>query len=180
MGKSTLLAHLPKEEFYFSVSHTTRKPRPGEVDGKDYYFVSRDTFMEMLQRNEFIEWIEVHSNFYGTAHSEVEKAFSLGKHLVFDVEVIGASNLKRKFGPEAISIFIAPPSLSVLEERLKNRGTENEEKIRERLQRASLELTYLSFFDYVVVNDDLDQAKASLLAIVRAELCRPWRCLLRF
>jgi len=116
-GKSTLLKSLPEEDFYFSVSHTTRKPRPGEIPGKDYYFIERETFLEMLQRGEFLEWIEVHGNFYGTACSEIEKAFSQGKHLVLDVEVIGVSNLKKYFGPRALTIFIAPPSLQELEAR---------------------------------------------------------------
>ncbi|MGC9109616.1 MAG: guanylate kinase [Caldimicrobium sp.] len=174
-GKSTLLKALPEEEFYFSVSHTTRKPRPGEINGKDYYFVDHKTFFEMLERGEFLEWIEVHSNYYGTAKSEIEKAFLQGKHLVLDVEVIGVSNLKKYFGPIAISIFITPPSLEVLESRLRSRATEAEEKIKERLNRAKLELTYASFFDYVIVNDDLEIAKEKLLSIVRAELCRPFR-----
>ncbi len=174
-GKSTLLKTLPEEEFYFSVSHTTRKPRPGEIDGKDYYFIDHKTFFEMLERGEFLEWIEVHSNYYGTAKSEIEKAFSQGKHLVLDVEVIGVSNLKKYFGPSAITIFVAPPSLEILEARLRNRGTEDEKKIKERLERAKLELTYAPFFDYVIVNEDLEKAKENLFSIVKAELCRPFR-----
>lgn len=174
-GKSTLLKSLPEEEFYFSVSHTTRNPRPGEIDGKDYYFIDKKTFLEMLEREEFLEWIEVHSHYYGTAKSEIDKAFSQGKHLIFDVEVIGASNLKKYFGPSAITLFIAPPSLEVLERRLRERGTEDEEKIRERLKRASLELTYANFFDYLIINEDLKRAKEDFLSIVRAELCRPFR-----
>lgn len=174
-GKSTLLSTLPEEDFYFSVSHTTREPRPGEIHGKDYYFIDRKTFLEMLERGEFLEWIEVHSNYYGTAKSEIERAFSQGKHLVLDVEVIGVSNLKKYFGPDAVTIFIAPPSLEVLEARLRSRGTENEEKIKERLARAKLELTYAPFFDYVIVNDELDKAKENFLSIVRAELLRPYR-----
>ncbi len=174
-GKSTLLSTLPEEDFYFSVSHTTREPRPGEIHGKDYYFIDRKTFLEMLERGEFLEWIEVHSNYYGTAKSEIKRAFSQGKHLVLDVEVIGVSNLKKYFGPDAVTIFIAPPSLEVLEARLRSRGTENEEKIKERLARAKLELTYAPFFDYVIVNDELDKAKENFLSIVRAELLRPYR-----
>ncbi len=174
-GKSTLLKLLPEEDFYFSISHTTRPPRPGEVDGRDYYFVSPEAFQEMLGRGDFLEWIEVHSNRYGTAKTEIDKAFSQGKHLVFDVEVIGAGNLKRYFGPSAVSIFIAPPSLKVLEERLRKRGTEAEEKIQERLRRASLELALSSFFDYIVINEDLSVAKENFLSILKAELCRPFR-----
>jgi len=174
-GKSTLLKTLPGEDFYFSVSHTTRAPRPGEVHGKDYYFITRETFLEMLKKGEFLEWIEVHGNYYGTAKSEVEKAFSQGKHLVFDVEVIGVSNLKKYFGREAITIFIAPPSLEELERRLRNRGTEEEEKLKKRLERATLELTFAPFFDYVIVNDNLEEAKDKFLSIIKAELLRPFR-----
>lgn len=174
-GKSTLLKSLPERDFYFSVSHTTRKPRPGEIDGKDYYFIDHKTFFEMLEKGEFLEWIEVHSNYYGTAKSEIEKAFSQGKHLIFDVEVIGVSNLKKYFGPSAVTIFIAPPSLEALEARLRKRATEDEEKIKKRLERAKVELTYAPFFDYVIVNDELEKAKENFLSIVKAELCRPFR-----
>lgn len=134
----------------------------------------------MLQRGEFLEWVEVHSHYYGTAKSEVDRAFSQGKHLLLDVEVFGAARLKGKFGPQAVSVFIAPPNLESLKERLEHRGTESEDKIKERLQRASLELAFLPFFDYVIVNDDLNKAKAVLLSIVRAELCKPWRLTLNF
>lgn len=174
-GKSTLLKELSPDEFYFSISHTTRKPRSDEVHGKDYYFIDKYTFLEMMERGEFLEWIEVHGNYYGTAKSEIEKAFSQGKHLVLDVEVIGVSNLKKYFGPAAITIFIAPPNLKILEERLKKRGTESEEKIKERLKRAHFELSFSPFFDYVIINDSLSKAKEKFLSIIKAELCRPWR-----
>ncbi|MFN4196397.1 MAG: guanylate kinase [Caldimicrobium sp.] len=175
VGKSTLLKELPKEEFYFSISYTTRSPRQGEVYGIDYYFVDKETFLKMLKAGEFLEWIEVHGSFYGTSTKEVEKAFSQGKHLVLDVEVIGASALKKKFGPSALSIFILPPNLKILEERLKKRGAEGEEKIKERLMRAKLEISFAPLFDYVIINDSLDEAKNNFLSIIKAELCRPWR-----
>ncbi|MFN3568335.1 MAG: guanylate kinase [Caldimicrobium sp.] len=174
-GKSTLLKGLPVDEFYFSISHTTRLPRQGETHGKEYYFVNKETFLKMLEAGEFLEWIEVHGNFYGTSIKEVEKAFSQGKHLVLDVEVIGASALKRKFGPSALSIFILPPNLKILEERLRKRGTESEEKIKERLERARLEISFAPLFDYVIINDFLTEAKNNFLSIIKAELCRPWR-----
>ncbi|MFN3406297.1 MAG: guanylate kinase [Caldimicrobium sp.] len=174
-GKSTLLKGLPVDEFYFSISHTTRPPRQGETHGKEYYFVNKETFLKMLEAGEFLEWIEVHGNFYGTSIKEVEKAFSQGKHLVLDVEVIGASALKRKFGPSALSIFILPPNLKILEERLRKRGTESEEKIKERLERARLEISFAPLFDYVIINDFLTEAKNNFLSIIKAELCRPWR-----
>lgn len=129
----------------------------------------------MLNKGEFIEWIEVHGNYYGTAKSEIEKAFNQGKNLVFDVEVIGASALKNYFGLSAITIFILPPSLKILEERLRKRATESEEKIRERLSRAKFELSFASFFDYVIINDFLPKAKEAFFSIVKAEKLRPWR-----
>ncbi|MFN3504872.1 MAG: guanylate kinase [Caldimicrobium sp.] len=174
-GKSTLLKELPPEEFYFSISHTTRPPREGEIYGRDYYFIDKETFLEMLKAGEFLEWIEVHGNFYGTSTKEIEKAFSQEKHLVLDVEVIGASAIKRKFGPSALSIFILPPNLKTLEERLKKRGTESEEKIKQRLERAKMELSFAPFFDYVIINDSLEKARDNFLSIIKAELCRPWR-----
>ncbi len=172
-GKSTLLSFLPKEEFYFSVSHTTRPPRNTEKHGEDYYFVDEKTFVEMIEREDFLEWVKVHSYYYGTSKGEIAKAKSLRKHLVFDVEVIGAGKLKSYFGEEAITIFIAPPDFETLKKRLISRGTESEEKIKERLERARFELAFAGFYDYIVINDDLERAKEHLFSIIRAELCKP-------
>lgn len=174
-GKSSILKILPEEEFYFSVSHTTRSPRPGEVHGKDYYFVSKNEFLKMIEENAFLEWVKAHDTYYGTAKSEIEKAFSQGKHLVLDIEVIGASRLKNFFGKEAVFIFIAPPSLKELENRLYERGTESEEKIKKRLERARKEILFASWFDYVIINQDLEKSKKLLLSIIEAELSRPFR-----
>ncbi len=175
VGKSTLLSYLPKEEFYFSVSHTTRPPRRGERPGQDYYFVKEEKFLEMIEKDEFLEWVKVHSYYYGTAKSEIDQALSQKKHLVFDVEVIGAGKIKAYFGGQAISIFIAPPDLFTLKERLEGRGTEDEEKVKQRLERAKFELSLLGFYDYVIVNNNLERAKNQLFSIVEAELCRPFR-----
>jgi len=175
VGKSTLLSRLPADRFYVAVSHTTRPPREGEVHGRNYYFVDEGTFLDMVAREEFLEWVKVHSHYYGTSKGEVERAERLGKNLVFDVEVIGAGKLKAYFGDRAVSIFIVPPDLETLRERLLFRGTEGEEKRRERLERAKFELSFAGFYDYVIVNDDLDEAVRSLLAIVEAEICRPFR-----
>lgn len=175
VGKSTILKALPKENFYFSVSHTTRDPRPGEVNGKDYYFVSEDEFKRMIENGEFLEWVKVFDTYYGTAKSEIDKAFSQGKHLVLDIEVIGASRLKGIFGREAVFIFIAPPSFEELERRLKLRGTESEEKLKKRLSRAKEELKFASWFDYVIINDDLEESINSFFSIVKSESLRPWR-----
>lgn len=175
VGKSSLLKKLPLEKFYFSVSHTTRSPRPGEIDGKDYYFVEEKTFLKMIERDEFLEWVKVHQAYYGTAKSEIQKAFSQKKHLVLDIEVIGATRLKALFGNQAVFIFVIPPSMEELERRLKNRGTESEEKIKERLKRAKEEIKFASWFDYVIVNEDLEEACQILQSIIKAEINRPLR-----
>ncbi len=175
VGKSTLLKNLPSDRFYFSVSHTTRPPRPGEEHGKHYYFISRKEFLEMIERDEFLEWVEVFGTFYGTAKSEIERAFSQNKHLVLDIEVIGATRLRSYFGSQAIFIFIAPPDLKELKERLIKRGTETEETLKERIKRAKEELKFASWFDYVIINDDLEKTKRQFFSIVDSELCKPFR-----
>ncbi|WP_028840605.1 guanylate kinase [Thermodesulfobacterium hveragerdense] len=174
-GKSTILKDLPQDEFYFSVSHTTRAPRPGEEDGKHYYFISRSVFLEMIERDEFLEWVEVFGTFYGTAKTEVEKAFTQNKHLVLDIEVVGATRLKSYFGSDAIFIFIAPPDLQSLKTRIIQRGTENEAEVQNRLKRAKEELRFASWFDYVIVNETLEKSKELFFSIVKAELSRPYR-----
>ncbi len=175
VGKSSLLKKLPLEDFYFSISHTTRSPRPGEIDGKDYYFIDEKTFLEMIERNEFLEWVKVHQAYYGTAKSEIYKAFSQKKHLILDIEVIGATRLKSQFGNKAIFIFISPPSLEELKKRLENRGTETKDKVEQRFRRAKEELRFASWFDYVIVNRDLEEACQTFKAIIKAELNRPFR-----
>uniref|UniRef100_A0A7V5XHB7 Guanylate kinase n=1 Tax=Thermodesulfobacterium geofontis TaxID=1295609 RepID=A0A7V5XHB7_9BACT len=174
-GKTSLLKCLPSEEFYISVSHTTRSPRKGEVDGRDYYFVSKEKFLEMIKNGEFLEWVEVFGTYYGTAKSEIEKAFSQNKHLVLDIEVIGATRMRSYFGNSAVFIFVLPPSIEEIEKRLKKRGTEEENKIKERIQRAKEEIKFASWFDYIIVNDDLEKAKDNLFSIIKAELCKPFR-----
>lgn len=174
-GKTSLLKYLPSEEFYFSVSHTTRPPRKGEIDGKDYYFISREKFLEMIKKGEFLEWVEVFGTYYGTAKSEIERAFSQGKHLVLDIEVVGATRMKSYFGNSAIFIFVLPPSIEEMERRLRKRETEDDNQIKERIQRAKEEIKFASWFDYVIVNDNLEKAKDKLLSIIKAELCRPFR-----
>ncbi len=174
-GKSTILKSLPEEEFYFSVSHTTRSPRPGEVHGKHYYFVSEAEFLKMIENHEFLEWVKVYDTYYGTAKSEVEKAFSQNKHLVLDIEVVGATRLKSFFGKNAVFIFIAPPDLDTLKHRLVSRGTEDEEKIKKRLERAKTELLFASWFDYVIVNKKIDESVKEFFSIIKAESLKPFR-----
>ncbi|QJA06629.1 guanylate kinase [Thermosulfurimonas marina] len=174
-GKTTLCRLLIERlGFRFSVSHTTRPPRPGEEEGRDYYFVSREEFESMVSRGEFVEWAEVHGHLYGTSRAEVEEALARGEDLLLDIDVQGASSLRRFF-PEAVFVFVAPPSLSELERRLRARGTETEEVLQRRLARAREEMTFAPWFDYVVVNDEVERAFGDLVAIVRAERCRPPR-----
>ncbi|MCD6489168.1 MAG: guanylate kinase [Thermodesulfobacterium sp.] len=174
-GKTTLLKHLSPEEFYFSVSHTTRSPRKGEINGKDYYFVSKEKFLKMIKNDEFLEWVEVFGTYYGTAKSEIEKAFSQNKHLVLDIEVIGATRIRSYFGNSAVFIFVLPPSIEELKKRLEKRGTEDADKIKERIQRSKEEIKFASWFDYIIINDDLKKAKDELFSIIKAEMCRPFR-----
>ncbi|CAN5911586.1 guanylate kinase [soil metagenome] len=160
-GKTTivhrLLAQLPTLEF--SVSATSRAPRGDENHGVDYYFFSPDEFRKRVNEDEFVEWEEVYpGQMYGTLLSEVDRIWRKGHHVIFDVDVKGGLNLKKKFGSEALAIFVRPPSMEALEERLRSRATEPEEKIRIRLAKASSELSYESRFDAVVVNNELERA----------------------
>ncbi len=174
-GKTSLLKILPEEEFYFSVSHTTRPPRKREIHGKDYYFVSEEEFVKMIKNNEFIEWVKTYEHYYGTSKGEIQKALSQDKHLVLDIEVIGARNIKKLLGELVTTVFIIPPSLEVLKDRLKKRGTENEEELQKRLERARFEINFLPWFDYVIINDELQRAKETFLSIIKSELARPFR-----
>lgn len=167
-GKTTiikeLMASTPKGSFRpsnlsFSISATSRAPRGEEVDGKDYYFLSHEEFKTRVERDEFLEWEEVYSGTcYGTLKSEVERIWNEGKVIVFDVDVNGGKNIKRYFGKDALSIFVMPPSVEVLEQRLRSRGTDSEEAIVKRLARSAEELKQAPQFDVTIVNDDLRRA----------------------
>ena len=161
-GKTTIVKHLLSQhadKISFSISATTRTPREGEIDGKDYYFISKETFLHRIAKKEFIEFEEVYSGtYYGTLRSEIERVWAQGKQVVFDIDVEGGLHLKRKFGNQALAIFVQPPSLEVLIQRLRGRGTDSEEKLRERIAKAEKELGYASRFDIVLKNDDLDTA----------------------
>lgn len=162
-GKTTIAKHLLASfpELAFSTSATTRAMRAGETDGKDYYFLSLNAFEERIASDAFVEWEEVYpGKRYGTLKSEVERLWGEGKIIVFDVDVLGAKNLKEYFGQKALALFIQPPSLEALEQRLLDRATENDDTLQERLTRAKMELEQASLFDKVLVNDDLDKAKA--------------------
>lgn len=173
-GKSTLVKALRAAHpaLGFSVSHTTRKPRPGEVDGVDYHFVDRATFEASIEAQGFVEWAEYAGNLYGTALSTIEAAQARGEDLILEVEVQGAGNLKKAV-PKAVSIFIVPPGWAELERRLRSRGTEAEAVIQRRLDTAREEIKAADTFDYIVLNDDKDDALKELQSIYRSEGLRP-------
>jgi guanylate kinase len=173
-GKTTLTRHLltTMPELTFSVSHTTRAPREGEVDGQHYHFVDRETFEAMVRRREFFEWAEVHGNCYGTCLDELRQAADDGfAGLVLDIDTQGARQVRAR-RPHARSVFILPPSMAELRRRLEGRGTESAEVVGRRMAKASEELAHYGFFDYLLVNDDLAEAKTTIVAIARAELVR--------
>ena len=170
-GKGTVNAHLLKrDDFVYSVSATTRAPRPGEVDGVHYHFLSVDEFKQRLDRGEMIEHTQYCGNFYGTPKKEAEEVLASGRNLILEIEVEGAHNVKAKY-PEAVLILLLPPSYSVQEKRLRGRATETEEKILERLAAARHEVTFANDYDYIVYNyDDKDaEAAEQILHIVMAE-----------
>lgn len=175
-GKTTLCARLRAEfpDLRFSVSHTTRRPRPNEVDGREYHFVDQPTFEQMTQRGEFAEWARVHGNLYGTSLREIEVARASARGVLFDIDHQGARQLKASL-PEAVGVFILPPSLAELERRLRGRGTEDEATTLRRLKNARGEIEHYSFFDYVVVNDEIARAYEQLRSVVYAERCKRQR-----
>nr|WP_297444985.1 guanylate kinase [Desulfurobacterium sp.] len=169
-GKTTLVNMLMRSfpQIEFSISCTTRKPRPGEVDGKDYYFISLEEFEKKIEKNELLEWAEVYGNFYGTPKDKVLKALNEGKDVLLDIDTQGALQVKKNY-PEAVLIFILPPSLKELERRLRSRGTEDEETIEKRLLIARRELSLATRYDYIIINDRLQEAFEKLKSIVTAE-----------
>ncbi len=172
-GKSTVVfkAMEGREDYCFSTSVTTRKPRPGEVNGREYFFIDRDRFSEMVLRDELLEYAEYVSNSYGTPRAYVEEQLDAGFDVILDIEIQGARQVHEKM-PEAVMIFIAPPTLEELERRLVNRGTDTAEAIRGRLARARQEYAEADFYSYIIVNDDADTAAAELASIITAEHCR--------
>lgn len=174
-GKTTLCYRLSKElsNLAFSVSHTTRKPRQGEVEGRDYYFVSDEKFKEMISSGAFVEWAEVHGNRYGTSRAELDRLFSKGNDVILDIDIQGAMQIK-KSGTFGTFIFILPPSMRVLEERLRGRGTDDEDVIRLRLANAVGEIKYFKEYDYIIVNDVLDDALEQLRMVIKVTRDRVW------
>jgi guanylate kinase len=172
-GKTTLVQWLLQQDLnlHFSVSATSRAPRGNEVDGKDYFFLSPEAFRERIAANAFLEYEEVYTDkYYGTLISEVERMLNEGKHVLFDVDVKGGINIKKHYGAQALSIFVQPPSIEALEQRLNSRGTDAPEVIRERVSKAAYELTFAPAFDRIVVNDDLETAKRECLQLIHGFL----------
>lgn len=167
-GKSTLLTRLQAEypELEWSVSCTTRPMRAGEVNGKDYHFITPEDFEKQIAEKRFIEWAKVHSNYYGTSRNFVDQGLKAGKKMLFDLDVQGSDAMKKMYGDEAHVIFIEPPSIEELEKRLRSRGTETEKVIVERIANARKELSRKHDFDYLVLNDDVDRAYQQLKAVV--------------
>ena len=174
VGKSTVLRALfeGREDLYFSVSATTRAPREGERDGVDYHFIHADRFRSMIEEDAFLEYAEYVGNFYGTPKRFVDEAMDKGQDVILDIEVQGALQVTSK-RPDTVKIFIAPPSWKELERRLKDRGTDDPEKVQKRLLRAKVEFQTAHTYDYFVINDTVEQAVEELRAILCAEHCKP-------
>jgi guanylate kinase len=172
-GKSTVMERVLAEldRLRFSVSHTTRPPRPGEQEGVQYYFVDEERFAKLRQDNAFLEWATVHAHRYGTARSEYERAVKDGVDLLLDLDVQGAAQVRLRF-PDAVTVFILPPSFEALERRLRGRGAGDERSTEQRLRAAAEELPLYKEYDYTVINDDLDRTVDNLKAVVRAARCR--------
>ena len=168
-GKTTIVRALldSLSELSFSISACSRDPRGQEVNGRDYHFIGIEGFKNKIKNNEFVEWEEVYQDhFYGTLNSELIRIWNANKIVVFDVDVVGGMSLKKKFGKKALAIFVMPPSLMVLEERLRSRNTDSEQKIQQRLEKAEQEISLSSGFDVILKNDQLDNAISDAKAIV--------------
>ena len=172
-GKTTVIRGLMDVlgDLKMSISHTTRKPRPGELDGRDYHFIPEGRFMEMISRGEFLEWAEVYSHYYGTSSDVVDSITANGDDAILDIDVQGAMQVKEK-RRDAILIFIVPPGEREQERRLRERGTESEQEIRMRIEASRRELAFIHEYHYSVLNKDVDDAIDAVRSIVRAERCR--------
>ncbi len=174
-GKSTLCGALLKNlslRLALSISSTSRAPRGAEVDGKEYFFLSADRFREQIDQGVFVEWANVHGNYYGTSRETLDRFWSGGRHVLLDIDVQGADSLRHSFGKRAFTVFIAPPSMEILESRLRGRGTDSEEVIRKRMANAVSEMKQQDLFDLVIVNDDFERAYQELEVAVRSFMDR--------
>lgn len=182
VGKGTVrkaLFEMPGHNLEYSISMTTRDIRPGEVDGKDYYFVTREEFENRINSGKFLEHAEFVGNYYGTPLDKVEEKLAAGKEVVLEIEVQGALQVRQKC-PDAVFIFLAPPSKKALYERLRGRGTESEEKIQQRIEKANKEFKLAHKYDYIVINDDVANAADRIMAIIRAEHARTERTIHKY
>lgn len=182
VGKGTIrkaLFNIPDNNFVYSVSMTTRKPRPGEVDGVDYFFVSREQFKKNIEEGKFLEWAEFVGEYYGTPLDYIERQLGAGNEVIIEIEVQGALQVRDKM-PDAVFVFIVPPSRKALEDRLKSRGTEDSAKIQERLAKANREYNLAYKYDYIVVNDEVYNAADRIYAIIRAEHARTERSITKY
>ncbi len=176
-GKTTILKRVMREisHLAFSVSHTTRSPREGEENGVDYFFVSVDEFQTMQQQDLFLEWAEVHGNYYGTSRPSVLEQLKLGQDIILDIDIQGAAIIARDKSVQAVTVFVAPPSLAELENRLRGRGTDSNETIELRLKNAAKEMGAAGDYDYLVINDTLEDAVSTLQSVIIAERSRGHR-----
>jgi guanylate kinase len=169
-GKTTIVKHLLSQKelnLDFSISATSRPPRGKEQDGVDYYFLDKTVFQKHIDNGDFLEWEEVYTDhFYGTLKAEVERIWSMGKHVIFDIDVVGGLNIKAQFPENTLSVFVKPPSLDEMERRLRNRKTDSESKILERVGKAAKEIAYAEDFDVVLINDSLEIAKQEAVQMV--------------
>ncbi len=182
VGKGTIrkaLFEIPDNNYCYSVSMTTRKPRGGEVDGSDYFFVSREEFERRIKVNGFLEYADFVGEYYGTPIDYIEKQMEAGKEVIIEVEVQGALQVKERL-PEAVFIFIVPPSRKALIERLKNRGTDSKSKIQKRVAKAEREYSLAYKYDYIVVNDEVNNAADRIYAIIRAEHAKTERSIHKY
>lgn len=161
-GKTTIVRHLLKtfsSDLEFSISATSRAPRPNEIHGKDYYFKSLKEFKEHIKNDDFLEWEEVYrDNFYGTLKKEVQRIWDLGKHVIFDIDVVGGLNIKNTYPEQTLAVFVKPPNIEELKIRLKKRQTETDDKINMRVAKASIEMATAPQFDHILINNELDVA----------------------
>ncbi|MBT1248600.1 MULTISPECIES: guanylate kinase [unclassified Thermosipho (in: thermotogales)] len=178
VGKTSIISALLNklDKVTFSVSCTTRPPRPGEIDGVDYFFISKEKFMEMRDNGEFLEWAKVHGNLYGTPKEFVVENIKKGYRIILDIDVQGALQVKKNFD-DAVFVFVAPPSYEVLRERLLKRGTENKQSMLKRLENAKWEMSQINAFDYLIINNDLEKSIVAMKSIVIAESYKTRRIL---
>lgn len=173
-GKSSLLKKLYSviDNYYFSISTTTREPRVGEKDGVDYFFVTKEKFEQDIQKENFLEWAEVHNNYYGTSLQPIYKALEENKLVIFDIDVQGFEQVIKKLKDITTTVFITTPTIQELEKRLYSRGTDSQDVIEKRIQNAQDEIKYTQEYDYLIINDDLDKAADKLIAVAKSALIK--------